>query len=176
MTVYVALLRGINVGGSGKLPMNELRRICGDCGFGAVQTYIQSGNVVFTTDEPSPAAVGQKLRSAISSALPIDPATTVRTRDELADVVAANPFLPGADPAHLHVAFLDQPAEIPADLDRYRPEEAIAHGREVYFHLPNGLGRSKLATDLGRRRDIKSGTMRNWRTTTTLLRMADDTA
>jgi uncharacterized protein (DUF1697 family) len=176
VTVYIALLRGINVGGSGKLPMSDLRQICSDCGFGAVQTYIQSGNVIFTADKLDPTTAAQTLRSAISRALPLDPAVTVRTRDELADIVAANPFLPGAEPTHLHVAYFDQPAELPDDLDRYRPEEAVGRGREVYFHLPNGLGRSKLATDLSRRRDIKAGTMRNWRTTTTLLRMADDIA
>ncbi|HEY2430218.1 MAG TPA: DUF1697 domain-containing protein [Acidimicrobiales bacterium] len=177
MAVMVALLRGVNVGGKNALPMADLRAIATGCGHTAVRTYIQSGNLVFDSATTSTAEVAEQLQSAIAAATKVHPDVVVRTRDELAAVVAGNPFLKRrAEPGHLHVVFLtgDQPAKVPiADLRPYAPEEATAHGRELYLFLPNGVGRSKLAADLTRSKG-RPGTMRNWATVTKLLALADD--
>ena len=98
------------------------------------------------------------------------PAVMVRTRSQLAKVVRDNPFLArGEDAGHQHVLFTEGPAKAAVaglDLPSYAPEEAIAVGHELYLFLPNGVGRSKLAVDVGRQKGVV-GTMRNWRTVTT---------
>lgn len=182
MAVMIALVRGINVGGKSKLAMSDLRRVAEqECGFGDVSTYIQSGNVVFTTTRSADAAA-VTLRDALVTAPGVSPAVIVRTRDQFDDVIEANPFLadriargPTIDPNHLHVVFMSSTATIdPDDLDSYLPEAAVARGSEIYLHLPSGVGRSKLALALtkGRNASAKDGTMRNWRTVTKLAEMA----
>ncbi len=174
----VALLRGVNVGGRGRLPMADLRAIATGLGHGDVATYIQSGNLVLSTSD-RPARVAVDLAAAIASSSSVQPAVMVRTRRQLAKVVRDNPFLArGEDEAHLHILFTDGPAAAAIaglDLAAYAPEEAIAAGQDLYLLLPNGVGRSPLATDLARRKGAV-GTMRNWRTVTTLLAMADEAA
>jgi len=174
VTVMVALLRGVNVGGRAKLAMADLRTIATDLGYGDVATYIQSGNLVFTATGTS-GAVAEKLARAIGESTEVHPAVLVRTRAQLAKVVAGNPFLArGADPAHLHVTFTDGPvaaALTELDVESFAPEEAKAVGHELYLHLPNGMGRSRLGATLARR-ESGGGTTRNWRTVTTLLEMA----
>jgi uncharacterized protein (DUF1697 family) len=174
----VALLRGVNVGGRGKLSMADLRAIATDLGYGAVATYIQSGNLVLSTGDAA-SKVETDLAAAIASGTSVAPAVMVRTRSQLAKVVRDNPFLARSeDPGHLHVVFTDGPAKAGlagVDLPAYAPEEATAIGKELYLFLPNGVGRSKLAVDLGRKK-TSVGTMRNWRTVTRLLAMADEAA
>jgi uncharacterized protein (DUF1697 family) len=180
MTVMVALLRGVNVGGKAKLAMADLREVATGCGYDDVRTCIQSGNVVFSTSTRSTAtAVEQKLAAAIAAATAVSPAVIVRTRAELVAVVADNPFAQrGEDPAHLHVSFTSGSAKAAvtlADLDEYAPEEVMAVGRQIYFFLPTGVGRSKLAADFARQKTA-AGTLRNWRTVTKLLELADEIA
>jgi uncharacterized protein (DUF1697 family) len=174
----VALLRGVNVGGRGKLPMADLRAIAEDLGYGEVATYIQSGNLVLTTSA-SAATVARDLAAAIAAGTSVAPAVVVRTRSQLAKVVRDSPFLArGEDEGHLHVTFTDGPASAAVaglDLAPYAPEEATAIGKELHLFLPNGLGRSKLAADLSRQKGTV-GTTRSWRTVTKLLAMADDAA
>jgi uncharacterized protein (DUF1697 family) len=175
MTVMVALLRGINVGGRTSLKMADLRRVAEDLGYAAVSTYIQSGNLLLSTSDPV-AKVADDLAAAIAAASPVAPAVLVRTRAQLAKVVAGNPFLAaGADPGHLHVTFTDGPAKpglAAVDLGRYAPEDAAAVGDTLYLHLPGGVGRSRLAADLARHKGTV-GTTRSWRTTTKLLELAE---
>jgi uncharacterized protein (DUF1697 family) len=177
MTVFVAMLRGINVGGRSSLPMTDLRRITESCGHTDVRTYIQSGNVVFSTPgRPSAAKVATELRRKIAGQTSLDPDIAVRTKAQMDKVVEGNPFVvDGADPTHLHVVFLiddTRPAAVgELDLERYAPESLVVRGNEVYLYLPNGMGRSKLAADLARKRDAV-GTARNWRTVTKLAEMA----
>lgn len=179
MTVMVALLRGVNVGGSGTLPMAELRDIATCVGLEQVSTYIQSGNLVFSTLSGSTAEVATSLRSAIARATPLDPEVIVRTRAELAAVTDGSPFLHrGEAPAHLHVVFTGGKAAplIKAfDASRHLPEEVVAVGRELHLFLSHGVGRSKLVTDLARHTG-PVGTMRGWRTVTKLQALADDLA
>lgn len=172
MTRYVALLRGINVGGRNKVPMAALRDTCESIGCTEVATYIQSGNVVLTSPVDA-----KKLRTALESAIAeqigVAPVVVIRTDRQLADVVAGNPF-PDADPDHLHVAFLSEtpdPAQVAslAELN-HPPEDVAVRGDEAYFCLPRGLGRAKIPELFGRR--IKTpATVRNWRTVNKLLQM-----
>jgi uncharacterized protein (DUF1697 family) len=172
MTVMVALLRGINVGGKGKLPMADLRAIVAGLGHEDVRTYIQSGNVVFDARSTSTDEVAAELAEAIARESEVAPAVVVRTAAELQAVVDDDPFVSrGEDTASVHVAFFAEDAEDPGDLSRFAPEEAVAIGREVHLFLPGGMGRSKLAASFGRS-GAAVGTARNWRTVTTLLEMA----
>jgi uncharacterized protein (DUF1697 family) len=172
----IALLRGVNVGGRAKLAMSDLRAAAESCGFERVQTYVQSGNVVFRTSVRSTAKVAAQLAAAIDATTDVSPAVFVRTRDELAAVVTGNPYAARTDdPTHLHVVFDEgtDPVLGRLDLSSYAPEEATAVGRELFLYLPGGIGRSKLAADLARRKGAQ-GTARNWRTVTTLLDLADE--
>jgi uncharacterized protein (DUF1697 family) len=171
MNTYVGLLRGVNVGGAAKLPMADLRRIAEACGFTDVRTYVQSGNVVFRTSA-SAAKAAKALREALAAGTNVDPALALRTPAQLAAVVDDCPF---DDTAHVHVTFLVEgasPRALTVERDRFAPEQAAAHGREVYLYLPDGIGRSKLAAVLARGTAGAEGTTRNWRTVTTLLGLA----
>ena len=175
MAVMVALLRGVNVGGKGSLPMADLRRVATDLGYDDVATYIQSGNLVLRTSD-SASKVTNDLASAIAGLGGVKPAVMVRSRSQLAKVVDANPFLRrGEDASLCHVTFMETAASGALgalDLDKYEPEEAKAVGKELFLFLPGGMGRSKLAADLARNKQAV-GTTRNWRTVTKLLEMAD---
>jgi uncharacterized protein (DUF1697 family) len=174
----VALLRGVNVGGRASLPMADLRAIATDLGFDDVATYIQSGNLVFRSSG-SASTVADRLAAAIDDATEVHPSVLVRTRSQLAKVVAGSPFVTrGVDPAHLHFTSLDGPARTALALiddASFAPEQVEALGRELHLHLPNGLGRSKLAAALARG-PASDGTTRSWRTVTRLLDMADQIA
>lgn len=144
MTVYVALLRAINVGGSGKLPMTRLAALCTDLGLTKVRTYIQSGNVVFESRKGE-AALRKAIESALSKALGKPADVIVRTAAEMAAIRDGNPFAK-APPAKVGIAFVGgqvtkamlEKVEIPG-------KEEVAGGvREVYIHFPDGMGRSKL--------------------------------
>jgi len=177
MTVMVALLRGVNVGGATRVPMADLRRVVTDAGYGAVRTYVNSGNVLLTTGGTDTEEVAAVLRAAFAEAFDLAPDVVVRTREELHAVVGANPFLDrDDDPTHHHVVFLPgtQVARVP-DVEVTGPEDLAAAGRELYLYLPHGIGRSELAARLSRRGGPR-GTSRNWRTVTTLARMADETS
>jgi uncharacterized protein (DUF1697 family) len=144
MTVYVALLRAINVGGSGKLPMTALAALCTDLGFAEVRTYIQSGNVVFTSRKGE-AAVQKALEGALAGALGKPADVAVRTAAEMAAARDGNPFAKAA-PAKVGVAFLSRRLPKSALKEMVIPgkEEVVLGAREVYIHFPDGMGRSKL--------------------------------
>lgn len=175
MTVYVALLRGINVGGHNKLPMASLRAVASGCGFGDVQTYIQSGNVVFTS-RLGPAKAATALRDAILAESGVDSRVVLRTASDLEAVAASNPFLArGVDAKLLHVSFMYEestPTLNAVDAQVYAPDEVEVVGAHAYLHTPNGVGRSKLANDTMMKKLGIQGTARNWRTVTTLAEMA----
>lgn len=171
-TVHVALLRGVNVGGHNKVPMAQLRQTVESIGATNVATYIQSGNVVLT----SPLSA-QQLRAAlervIAEQLGVNPTVMTRTADELAAVVEQTPYPEAADNT-VHIAFLHEPPG-DATIERLHAietgDETLAvRGREIYLHLPKGLGRSKLADEMGRQLKQPT-TMRNWRTVNKLLEM-----
>lgn len=173
MTVYVALLRGLNVGGHNKLKMDALRAIAERCGYGNVQTYIQSGNVVFSATAQESALVAA-IEAAIEETFALRVPVVVRSRAQLAAVAATSPF-DGAAPTAVHVAFLSgrpRAASVAAlDPDRSPPDTFAVAGREVYLHYPNGSGRSKLTVDYLERVLGTRATARNWNTVTKLLTM-----
>jgi uncharacterized protein (DUF1697 family) len=166
---FVVLLRGINVGGRNRLPMARLRELCEEAGCIDVATYIQSGNVVLRSDHPRD-ALRAALEQALARELASAPAVVVRTEAELAQVLASNPF-PEADPASLHVAFATEEVEPGVETDEFLPDELRVRGWEIYLHLPNGLGRSKLPPALERRLPGPI-TIRNWRTVGKLAELA----
>ncbi|GAA4903160.1 uncharacterized protein (DUF1697 family) [Stackebrandtia albiflava] len=166
---YLALLRGVNVGGHNKLPMAELRALCGELGWRNVGTYIQSGNVVFDADG-STARVRDDLASGIAERFGFRPAVVLRDVAGLDAAMAANPFTDrDLDPAKLTVTFLAEPVPesvraavtVPPGL----PEQAAATRTELYVYYPDGMGRSKL--DRSPFWKPLAGTVtttRNWRT------------
>jgi len=169
MTTFVALLRGINVGGRNTIPMSELKALFSSLGLDDVSTYIQSGNVVFRSASGDERDVAAKIEARIAEIFGIDVTVVLRTPEALAKIADGNPFLKrGVDPSKLHVAFLDRPsaADAVARLDpgRSPPDEFSVDGREIYLHLPNGVGRSKLTIDYFERQLGVRATVRNWRT------------
>ena len=166
MPVFVALLRAVNVGGTGKLAMSDLRRLCEAAGFRSVRTYIQSGNVVLAS-VLSRAKVKSKLEQALSTKLGKPCGVLLRSGAELAAVLQRNPFKKAA-PNRVLVLFLDEaPArDALADLTIPGGEEVRLDGREVFVHFPNGMGRSRLRIPLA-----KTGTWRNLNTVAKLVAM-----
>ena len=171
----VALLRGINLGARNRVPMPALRDLLDGAGFGEVSTYVQSGNVVLSSDE-QPAELERRLEQLIAGEFGLEVPVVVRTAEELAAVVAQNPLAEVAiDPKRYQVTFLAQPLaserlEAVAALAA-GPERFAARERELYAWHPNGVARSKLWAKLGGAGLGVKATSRNWTTVTTLLEM-----
>jgi uncharacterized protein (DUF1697 family) len=175
---YAVLLRAVNVGGRNKVPMARLRELAEGLGYTGVSTYLQSGNLVVTADTKKPADVEAAVAGAIRDDLGVDVAVLVRSRKELAAVVAANPFADRtSDPKRLHVNFLTaQPAAATLkalDRNEFDPERFEFGDRCMYQWFPDGVGRSRMATAPWDRRLGVRGTGRNWRTVTAMLELLD---
>lgn len=173
MDVYVALLRGVNVGGANKLAMGDLRSIFESAGCARVETIIQSGNVVFEAPEAIARKLAPVIEAQIQFRFAIAAPVVLRSRAALREIVENNPFLrSGADPARLHVMCLSSrpnPDDVAAlDPQRSPPDEFILRDREIYLRLPNGVARSKLTNAYFDRALRTIGTVRNWRTMTRL--------
>jgi len=166
VTRYVSLLRGVNLGPTTQVSMADLKRLYVDLGLDDVETYIRSGNVVFSSGD-RPDEVRRRIEDGVADRLGMSLDVVVRTHEELADVVERNPFA-RADPRHLHVVFLADrvPEELTARLAEqdFGTDEYAADGREIYLHLPDGFGRSRLATRMSALRSPVVGSVRNWRT------------
>lgn len=186
MPTYVALLRGINVGGRNKVSMADLREVVTSLGHSEVTTYIQSGNIVFSsTKKTAMSTLAGDLERAIEKALGVRPRVVVLTRDELAAVIDANPYPDEPNPKAIHAIFLaDAPesdtADRIAEVERRAAtkggrDQVRLVGRTVYLHTPDGFGRSELAALLlrGDGKSIgASATARNWATVTKLLELS----
>jgi uncharacterized protein (DUF1697 family) len=170
-----ALLRGINLGNR-RIGMPALREIVESLGHRDVETYLQSGNVVFTPARTS-ADLAAELEQAIADATGLDVPVVLRTGAELARVVETNPYRVD-DPTKVVVAFLRdevEPGQLGlGDHGAYLPDELTAIGRELYISVPNGQGRSKLMEALTKRRLPTTLTVRNWRTVAALAEMTAD--
>lgn len=168
MAITIALLRGINVGGSGLLAMKDLVALCSKCGFANARTYIQSGNVVFESALKEE-AVRQALEKALAAKMgkPVD--VTVRTAAEMRAVLEANPFAE-KEPNKTVVVFLTgkAPAEALRGVTGPAGEQVRAGKREVYVYYPEGQGRSKLKLSLN-----EAGTARNMNTVAKLVALAE---
>ncbi|MCH0561623.1 DUF1697 domain-containing protein [Streptomyces sp. MUM 2J] len=179
-TMYAALLRGINVGGSRKLPMADLRTLMEELGHARVRTYLQSGQAVFGADRGDEDALAAELARAIEErfGFPVD--VIVRDHAYLRAVAEACPF-PAAElePRQLHVTYFSGPvaAERYACIDpaAHLPEEFRLGDRVLYLYAPEGLGRSRLADALSRARgtDALIATSRNWNTVTKLVELTE---
>jgi uncharacterized protein (DUF1697 family) len=168
------LLRGVNLGPRNRIAMPDLREALAADGLRNVQTYVQSGNVVLRSEDP-PERLARRVRAVISDAFELEIAVVVRTREELAEVVARNPLGDVAvNPKRYQVTFLEQELGA-ATLDKLEalalPDERfVAIDRELYAWHPEGVARSKLWPALAKH---KAATARNWSTVTTLLQLAD---
>ena len=174
---YVALLRGINVGGKNKLPMQSLAEIFTSVGCGAVQTYVQSGNVVFQAGHTLARRIPDLIAEEISRRLGLQVPVVVRNAAELYAVVLENPFLhAGADPATLHVAFLaavPDPARLTSlEPERSPPDEFLVQGRDIYLRLPNGVARTRFTNAYFDARLATTCTLRNWNTVRKLVELS----
>ena len=168
MTRWIALLAGINVGGKTTVPMAELRKVFTELGYQQVQTYIQSGNVLFEADTDSEATLLKAIRPALSAAFGWDIEVLLRTLPELEAVLAGNPFADRQDdPTKLLVTFLA--AKPAADrVAKLQPPpgetgELKLVGREIYLHTPDGYGKSKLNNAQLAKLTGVAATTRNWK-------------
>jgi uncharacterized protein (DUF1697 family) len=170
MITYIALLRGINVGGHKKVAMSELRDFATALGFEDVQTLLNSGNLVLRGEASSGPALERLLEEQAETRLSLRTAFFVRTAKELDAMIASNPFPAEAksDPGHLVVQFLkDAPGAgaVKALQEASKgPEIVRADGKQLYVVYPAGIGRSKLTADLMERSLGTRGTGRNWNT------------
>ena len=176
MGVYIAMLRGINVSGRNPIKMPDLQALFSGLGLTDVATYIQSGNVVFTSTAKA-ATLVPAIEQRIASEFGLDVPVQLRTKAEIGKVIAGNPFLRGrAELAKLHVTFLaaKPAAALVRALRDYRapPDEFQVFGREVYLHCPGGYGKSKLDNSFWERRLSTAATTRNWTTVTKLFALA----
>ena len=185
MPVYIVLLRAVNVGGTGKLPMADFRKLLADLGFERVETYIQSGNAVFEA-KGTAAKVAQSISAALEKLMGAPAGVIVRTHEQLSRVIKKNPFSAEAkaNGALMHAAFLDAVLEGPgansaeaalaAIAAKYpnRRDRYLLDGDTIYFHFPDGAGETKFS---GKTLDKALGavaTARNWNTVLKLHEMS----
>ena len=176
MTTYIALFRGINVGGKNRLPMKDLVAALEDLGCQDVVTYIRSGNAVFQNEEQDAALLSQTIEAAIKERHSFEPRVLLLASEEMERAMRSNPFPEAeSEPKALHLYFLAAPPERP-DLDTL---EGIKGDRErfvlgdgvLYLHAPDGIGRSKLAANIEKLLGVPV-TARNWRTVRKVMEMA----
>jgi uncharacterized protein (DUF1697 family) len=182
MPVYIVLLRGINIGPHKRMKMEKLRASCEALGFAGVKTYIQSGNLIFNGPKLSPAALSKTLGECIVKDFGFSSEIIFRTRQEMKAIIDSNPFMKerGTDPSKLHVVFLSQSPSAPAlkklqDLT-IAPDRVSYSEQEIYFYFPNGVSGSSIWKHPLDRVTGVAGTMRNWKTVTTLYQMAAEAA
>jgi uncharacterized protein (DUF1697 family) len=180
MPIYIALLRGINVGGHKVIKMDKLRSSFEALGFESVKTYIQSGNVVFKARKTSSTALSKKIEEKILSDFGFAVSVITRSSDEIETTIIGNPFLRerGIDPEKLHVMFLSA-SPSPVALQQLaavtaEPDRCHSSGKEIYFYLPNGVSQSVLFKSPVDRILAVVTTTRNWKTVNSLRQMCQD--
>ncbi len=179
MAVIISMLRGVNVGGHNKIKMEALRALYESMKLRDAQTYVQSGNVIFRTDERDIPRLAKRIEDGIERNFGFRPNVILRTAAEMREVVARNPFAKrrGIEPRKLLVSFLaSDPREEAREKVRQMkcdPEELRIEGRELYIYFPNGIGRSKLSLARLEKTLKTPGTGRNWNSVTKVLEMAE---
>ena len=192
MATHIALLRGINVGGRNKVPMAELRKVVASLGHTGVSTYIQSGNVLFSTGDTDAGELAGALEAAISERFGLWASVVVLSRGELAQILAGNPYRDEPNPRLVHVVFLNaEPSPDVSDRIAAAQRAAAAKGsrdtvqaagRALYLHTPDGFGTSELAQVLlsrilapaqKQKKQALAATARNRATATTLLSLCE---
>ena len=181
MTTYISILRGINVSGHNLIKMDALRKLYENLGFQNVTTYVQSGNVVFTGDEIDVNESGQRISQQIEKDFGYEVPVIVLTLSKLKQVIDTNPFLKdnNIDIAYLHVTFLSsKPGHYDHQIieaKKQNEEEISFSDNAVYLYCPNGYGRTKLTNNFLEAKLKVGATTRNWKTTTELLKIAQQT-
>lgn len=178
MKTWIALFRGINVGGRNIVPMPSLVGLLEEIGCTHIKTYIQSGNVVLQSPEKSAANLRERIRDSIESHFSFRPAVMLLTASQLVTAKEANPFPEGTrEPATLHFFFL---SDLPADIDESvlhamsGPKERFQlRGKVFYLFAPDGIGRSKLAANVEKKLGVAT-TARNFRTVDKLLQLVGE--
>lgn len=183
MPVYIALLRGINLGLHKRMKMEKLRQALADLGFSDIRTYIQSGNAVFRSPHPFRSeSMSERIEQMILGEFGFSAGVVLRTKEELEKIVRDNPFLKkaGVDPKTLHVMFLPEAPAPPLrrELENLTrpPDESQLLGKEIFLRLPNGTAHSSLTNNPLERKFLRRGTLRNWNTVCALERMASELA
>ena len=177
-STYIALLRGINLGGHKIVKMDQLRQTFGELGFTDVQTYIQSGNVVFKAPPQTPAKLAKRIEESILHHFGFSVAVVVKTAAEIGEVIANNPLLKekGIDLTRLHVTFLacapDKSALKALDAAEVAPDQFRCSAQAVYLHCPNGYHATKLGNNVLEKMLKVGTTTRNWNTVNKLWEMS----
>src|ERR1700733_2616342 len=180
MPVLVAMLRGVNLGAHNRIKMDALRDLCGSLDLLDVQTYVQSGNIVFKTKERNLSAMAKKIRSGIEKKFGFSPEVILRSTSDMRDVVFRNPFagVKNIEPGKLLVDFLSAEPTSEAYKSvraiKTDPEKLHIIGRDMYIYFPNGAGRSKLSWPALEKILKTPGTARNWNSVTKLLAIAEE--
>ncbi len=179
MAVIISMLRAVNVGGHNKIKMDALRALYESLKLRDAQTYVQSGNVIFRTDEMDIARLARRIEDGIERKFGFRPEVILRTAAEMREVIARNPFAKrrGIEPGKLLVSFL---TSVPGEEARERvrqmkcdPQELWVEGRELYIYFPNGMGRSKLSGAALEKTLKTPATGRNWNSVTKMMEMAE---
>lgn len=180
MQTYIAILRGINVSGKNKIAMKELKTMLDGAGYKNVETYIQSGNVVFGYDGVDENTLAQQISKLIKNTFGLDVPVLVRTVADVEQTYANNPFLnkAGIDAEKLHITFL---ADVPtqeniakANTYSYQPDEFIISERNVYVHCPQSYGNTKLTNTFFENKLKTTATTRNLKTVAKLIEMGQE--
>ena len=175
MPVLLSILRGINVSGQKKILMSDLKKLYKELDFKNVQTFIQSGNVVF--DSKNSALIAEKIEQKIKQKNNFDVPVIIRTLDEMEITITNNPFLKtkGIELDKLHVTYL---SEIPSTESikkvkefNFEPDTFHIIGKEIYIHCPNGYGKTKLTNTFFEKKLNVTATTRNWKTSNELLKI-----
>ena len=179
MHSYIAILRGINVSGQKKIRMEDLRELLNGCGFKNLQTYIQSGNVVFQSEMTDQKKVSSMIADAIKDKYDFDVPVILREAVDLDYMLNNNPFLSNGrekEKNRLYVTFLDEkPAQAKMEninQEDYKPDEFQFQGREVYLYVPVGYGKTKLSNNFFENKLKVTATTRNWNTVKKLVEMS----
>lgn len=178
MKKFIALLRGINVSGQRLIKMSDLKILFEKVGFKGVETYLQSGNVIFTSKETSTEKLSLKISSAIKKQFGFDVQLIVVTLEEIEQVVKKNPFIKKKKEAEkLYVVFLSEKPLI-ENMDKlnsidYAPEEYIIDEKYIYLFVPNGYGKAKLNNNLFENKLKVFGTTRNLNTIKALFELTE---
>ena len=180
MPVFISMLRGVNLGAHNRIKMDALRAIYDSLKLESPRTYVQSGNVIFRTNEKNTAKLATKIQDAIEKKFKFRPVVILRSTGELRDSIAATPFEKhrNLEPGKILVTFLSAtpPEETHAELAAFNsyPEEVHLKGRELYIYFPNGAGRSKLPWSSVEKLLKVTGTARNWNSVMAMLQIAEE--
>ncbi len=170
MNTYIALLRGINVSGHKMIKMDDLKLVLGELNFTGLKTYIQSGNILFDSENKEPADLAADIAGKIFQRYGFEVPVVIRTMAELEYIRKSNPFRNkgNEDTDKMHVTFLSEKPDTVRENQimehRFLPDEFVIMGKEVYLYCPDGYGRTKLTNQFFESRLKVVATTRNWKT------------